>query len=268
MSTSLFPASKDTFTNPTATSTTNNPSLSAGQTLQNDALSALETKVGITASADATSLDYKVSILQEQASTLYTDTGLVNAYVITPTTVFTAYANGQTFSFLPANTNTGASTLNVNGLGTKAIQFQGGALVTGNLSVSAIATVVYNGTSFQLVNPAAQVPRQNIASNTTLASPRMATGWSYVTGTGGEGELTLAITYPFTFTTAPVPHIAPIGTKDSSNPSLISDLTGQHTYLMSIFAPTTTGFTAQMDLLSGNTTSGRRYGFGWQAIGN
>ena len=51
----------------------------------------------------------------------WVSTGGVNTFVITPTTAITAYALGQIFSFRAANANTGASTLNVNGLGAIAI---------------------------------------------------------------------------------------------------------------------------------------------------
>lgn len=46
----VYPGSIDNFTNPTATSPTNNPSLSAGQTEQNQAIQAIETKLGTGAS--------------------------------------------------------------------------------------------------------------------------------------------------------------------------------------------------------------------------
>lgn len=61
MSTSTFPVTAiDTPTNPTATNFTNSPSLSAGQTLQNDAIVAIETKIGIDSSAVTSTLDYKL----------------------------------------------------------------------------------------------------------------------------------------------------------------------------------------------------------------
>ena len=91
--------------------------------------------------------------LQEQATTLYTDTGTANAYVITPAISIGAYSVGQSFTFIPANTNTGASTLNVNGLGAKNILYHGLALNPGNIDPLIPATVVYDGTQFQLLNP-------------------------------------------------------------------------------------------------------------------
>ncbi len=59
------------------------------------------------------------NLVSSQLITLYggTDTGAVNAYVLTFTANFTALTDGIVVYFVAANTNTGASTLNVNGLG-------------------------------------------------------------------------------------------------------------------------------------------------------
>jgi hypothetical protein len=80
------------------------------------------------------------------------DTGAVNAYSVafaSPATV--AYTAGLTISFKAVNANTGASTLNVNSLGTKSIVTPGGsALIAGAIAAGQVATVVYDGTNFQL----------------------------------------------------------------------------------------------------------------------
>lgn len=101
-------------------------------------------------------LDHEKAInaLEEQVSTLYSDSGSANAYVITPSPAITSYAAGQRFTFIPANANTAASTINVNGLGAKTVQYGGQALTAGFIAANVIATVVYDGTSFQLQNPA------------------------------------------------------------------------------------------------------------------
>lgn len=65
----------------------------------------------------------------------------------------TAYAAGQTFRFTAANANTGAATLNINGLGAKSIFKRGTlALVAGDIAASGVYQVVYDGTNFQLSN--------------------------------------------------------------------------------------------------------------------
>lgn len=97
------------------------------------------------------------------ASTLLSDykvdTGSANAYVITPSPAITAYTTGQIFSFKAVSANTGASTLSVNGLGTKNIYKLGGtALVSGDIGAGQIILVEYDGTEFQMLNPVANVP--------------------------------------------------------------------------------------------------------------
>lgn len=68
-----------------------------------------------------------------------------------------AYVTGLTFRFVPANTNTGAVTLNVNGLGAIAVTKQGAlALSAGDIVSGAAAELLYDGTQFQLLNPAVQ----------------------------------------------------------------------------------------------------------------
>lgn len=66
-----------------------------------------------------------------------------------------AYVSGQNFYFTPANTNLGAVTLNISSLGPKAITKNGAAaLLSGDLLAGMVAAVVYDGTQFQLTNPA------------------------------------------------------------------------------------------------------------------
>lgn len=81
-------------------------------------------------------------------------TGSSNAYVVTLTPAITAYVAGQSFTFLPNHSNTGAATVNVNGVGSKTIQYLGKALVSGEILANVPATIVYDGTQFQLVNHA------------------------------------------------------------------------------------------------------------------
>jgi len=56
-----FPGSLDSFTNPTSSSTLDSPSHAAQHSNVNDAVEALQAKVGVDGSAVTTSLDYKVA---------------------------------------------------------------------------------------------------------------------------------------------------------------------------------------------------------------
>ncbi|USE79475.1 hypothetical protein NDR89_23070 [Cupriavidus gilardii] len=79
--------------------------------------------------------------------------GTANAITATCPVPFTAYVNGQTFRFVAASTNSGAATININGIGAKAITKAGNApLVAGDMPAGAVIEVVYDGTQFQMVS--------------------------------------------------------------------------------------------------------------------
>lgn len=80
-------------------------------------------------------------------------TGVAGTDTITAslTPAITAYTAGQTFRFVSAGANTGAVTLNVNGLGAKSITKTGAvALGAGDIASGALIQVTYDGTNFQL----------------------------------------------------------------------------------------------------------------------
>lgn len=82
------------------------------------------------------------------------DTGTANNYVIAPSPAVSAYAAGVKVSFKAANTNTAASTINVNSLGAVTIKKQGSQdLQAGDINVGRIYTLFHDGTNFQLMTP-------------------------------------------------------------------------------------------------------------------
>lgn len=95
------------------------------------------------------------SLVNSQLITLYggVDTGSVNAYVLNFTSNFSAYADGIVIYWIPSNTNTGASTINVNGLGAVAITNQDGTpLRPGQLIASNVVGILYKSGGFILLN--------------------------------------------------------------------------------------------------------------------
>jgi hypothetical protein len=77
--------------------------------------------------------------------------GSANTYVVTINPAPDAYIDGFAVAIKINVNNTGASTINVNGLGAKAIKKPNGNDVSaGNLKVSSIYTMRYNGTNFIL----------------------------------------------------------------------------------------------------------------------
>lgn len=82
-----------------------------------------------------------------------TDGGAANAYTLTPSNALPGYSNRMIAVFAPTVANTGASTLNVSGLGAKSIvSVSGAALVSGDLAVGTIYLAAYDGTSFRLTS--------------------------------------------------------------------------------------------------------------------
>lgn len=78
-----------------------------------------------------------------------------NTITASATPAITAYVAGQMFSFRAGGTNTGATTININGVGAKTIQKRGGALAAGDITANNIVWIAYDGTQFQMLSPGA-----------------------------------------------------------------------------------------------------------------
>lgn len=105
------------------------------------------------------SFDYAtVSQVQDSSLQYLTSVSGVNTIVASASVPPTAYVAGQTFRFVAPNTNSGAVTLNVNGLGAKAVtKFGLTALAAYDIIAGAVVTVTYDGTRFHLATPSAAV---------------------------------------------------------------------------------------------------------------
>ena len=129
--------------------------------LQNSAGTALLSvnSTGSLAAASATTRAQAPTLGQVQDSTALwggTSGGTANAQTLTLSPAITAYVAGQTFRFIAGFTNTNNVTLNINGVGVKALlsSSTGLNLVPGQISSNLIVDVVYDGTQFQMINPA------------------------------------------------------------------------------------------------------------------
>jgi hypothetical protein len=79
------------------------------------------------------------------------------------TPAITAYASPLQIVLVPANTNTGAVTLALNGLAAKAVVKQStAALEAGDFEANVPALLVYDGTRFFLLNPAVTAPEYHL----------------------------------------------------------------------------------------------------------
>ena len=130
--------------------------------------------------------------LQAGATTIATVSG-TDTLTGSLTPAITAYATGNLFSFVAANTNTGATTINLNSLGAKSITRQGAsALIAGDLVSGQVYLIEYDGTRFQLINPS-NLGVSTISFGSTGLTPSTATsGAVTVAGTlaaanGGTG---------------------------------------------------------------------------------
>jgi hypothetical protein len=93
-----------------------------------------------------------ISDVMDYINSFYTDTGSVNTMVITPSPAVVSYETGRKYSIIVAVTNTGATTLNINGLGAKNVLKNGAtALTAGDIVAGQIIQVEYDGNSFQLL---------------------------------------------------------------------------------------------------------------------
>lgn len=94
-----------------------------------------------------------------------------NSITATATPTLTAYATGAIYSFIAANTNSGAATLSIDGLTATSITKNGSvALSAGDIQSGKMMLVEYDGTTFQLVNNivyGGSITNGNIVSLTT-----------------------------------------------------------------------------------------------------
>lgn len=104
--------------------------------------------------------------------------GTANALTLTPATAITAYSSGQAFTFKAgAASNTGAATVAISGLTTKAIQNQGSALTGGMIRANYYYRIFYDGAAFQLS------PIEVLMSPRDMAPTSIVNTWSSGGGT-------------------------------------------------------------------------------------
>jgi len=110
---------------------------------QDEYYPALDTGELVNIDADITAVAQQLS----QTFFIGAESGVADAYVLTPfgaQDAPTAYSDGMFINFVPLNTNTGASTVNVSGLGIKSLVLPGGVpLTAGFLQVGTFYQFAY-----------------------------------------------------------------------------------------------------------------------------
>lgn len=113
-----------------------------------------------------------------------------------------------------------------------------------------------------------KVQRQNDTTNTTLTGARIETGWGWILGTGGVSYAGENISFSTPFTVAPIVICSNVGSRLTTNPTLISDLTSPADMIIETSAVATGGFRLDMETRAANNTDvNKRYGYSWIAIG-
>ena len=122
--------------------------------------------------------------VQSQVGNSAVDAGFTNAGVVTLSPAITSLASilYSPIRVLKINTaNTGAYTLNVNGLGAKSVLSNGAALLNNQLAASTVYEVSWNGTNFDLLSSLA-VLGTNSVSNSILSQMASKTVKGNLTG--------------------------------------------------------------------------------------
>lgn len=138
-------------------------------------------------SADVTQIAKSVAVYAA-GSDFYTDSGAANTYVLTAVGskhTPPAYFVGMRVRFQPDNANTGASTVNVAGLGVKTIRRLNAACAANDIVTSRFIELVYDGTYFQIadVGDLGAVLDQSPDASGGRLSPTPSLGITDVSGT-------------------------------------------------------------------------------------
>jgi hypothetical protein len=80
-----------------------------------------------------------------------TSGGSANSQTLTLDPAWTAYLTGVPVFFLPGFSNNGALTININGLGTRTVQYMGQACVGGEVVTNVETAIIFDGTNFELL---------------------------------------------------------------------------------------------------------------------
>ena len=152
-------------------------------------------------------------------------TGSSNALIVVLAPALLAYTPGLQINIKVATTNTGAATINVNGLGAKSIVDRTGtALSAGDLVAGEIVSLVYDGTRFRTIGKS-EGSNQIMGSAGWIKLPGgLIMQWGSFSGTtnayhvGGVYESSsIAVTWPMVFPNGLFQCVAGCGTDVSGN---------------------------------------------------
>ncbi|MDV2988255.1 UNVERIFIED_CONTAM: hypothetical protein Q9R58_28600 [Methylobacteriaceae bacterium AG10] len=105
-----------------------------------------------------------VKRFHSRSNVMVTSTGSANAYAIAYAVGPDLYVKGEVFNFFANFTNTGASTLNINALGNRALlRADGSAVAAGEIVAGQVISVVFDGASFLAQNVVSKEFKANVS---------------------------------------------------------------------------------------------------------
>ena len=144
------------------------------------------------------------AMIGTQVSNYYSaDTGSVNTMAASLASAPTSYTAGLFLFVNVAFTNTGPATLNVQGIGAEAVQFQGAALAANMLVAGRVYLFCFDGTQFEVLSPVSTTAgnwTQSLATNGWAKASNGLT-FQWMTATVNASGSTL-VTWPVSFAAA------------------------------------------------------------------
>ena len=168
-----------------------------GQTTPTANISLGSYKITNLAAATLAADAVRFSQLQSGSASTYITAAGADTITGTVSPTLTAYTTGQQFSFVAAGTNTTAVTLNIDGVGAKAVTRAGTtALAAGDILTGQVALVEYDGTQFQLLDPNAFTNLRvsgtlGVTGATTLSAALTYGGVTLTNAVTGTGKMVL-----------------------------------------------------------------------------
>lgn len=197
-----FPTALDTLTNPTPTDYLNSPSHAGQHANANDAIEAIQAKLGIDSSAVTTSHDYKLSeVTGTDKAVGKTATQTLSAKTLTAPKIDTI--NEETAG---------------NGVVVDGIKLKDGNTISNTGTADHISIVP--GTS-KLVKLA--VLRQDDTTNNYKNNTIILTGWGWKIGDGASTSMEETINFGITFSETPVFVASLAGQKITGNPTDLNE---------------------------------------------
>lgn len=147
----------------------------------------------------------RMAQLQGNSASYLTGTAGTNTITANGSPTVTGLTTGQRFSFIPANTNTGATTLQIDSTSALNVYWNNAAMVGGELRQNVPVTVLYDGTQYQLIASGAMANTYAIPDDAFhLQAAGDRTKQMIVSLTGISTATTRTVTMPDSNVTLPI----------------------------------------------------------------